>query len=91
MKKLLLSLCMIGVATTASAADFVDTESADNIIDFGVRVGITSSNLSTDIPGQGDNCTYSWKSGFSTGVVLDRHGAHSSHGIQRAGACRLPL
>ena len=71
MKKLLLSLCMISVATTASAADFVDTESADNIIDFGVRVGITSSNLSTDIPGQGDNCTYSWKRGFSTGVVLD--------------------
>ena len=34
MKKLLLSLCMIGVATTASAADFVDTESADNIIDL---------------------------------------------------------
>ena len=49
MKKIFFALSLLAVAATASAAEFADTSVPDQMIDLGVRFGISSSNLSADI------------------------------------------
>ena len=66
MKKIFFALSLLAVAATASAAEFADTSVPDQMIDLGVRFGISSSNLSADIPHAGEECNFSWKRGFST-------------------------
>lgn len=60
-------------AVSADAAGFMDTGTPTRLISVGARLGITSSNLSTDIPGYADNGNFSWKRGFAAGVVVDLH------------------
>ena len=55
MKKIFFALSLLAVAATASAAEFADTSVPDQMIDLGVRFGISSSNLSADIPHAGGN------------------------------------
>lgn len=72
MKKVILALSMFAVAACASAADFADTSAPDNIVEVGVRLGVTSSTLSADIPYDvAGNCDFSWKRGFAAGAVVD--------------------
>ena len=47
MKKIFFALSLLAVAATASAAEFADTSVPDQMIDIGVRFGISSSNLPT--------------------------------------------
>lgn len=62
---------MLAAAATASATDFADTSAPDRMVDAGVRFGITSSNISADIPLSGYNCSFAWKRGFAAGAVVD--------------------
>ena len=71
MKKIFFALSLLAVAATASAAEFADTSVPDQMIDLGVRFGISSSNLSADIPHAGEECNFSWKRGFTAGVVMN--------------------
>lgn len=72
MKKLFFALSVLAVATSASAADFADTSAPDNIVEVGLRFGITSSTVGADIPKSvAGDCDFAWKRGFSAGAVVD--------------------
>lgn len=71
MKKLVLALALLAGAVSAQAADFVDTSKPKDIINFGLRFGITSSSLSADLPGTATDYAFSWRRGFATGAVVD--------------------
>ena len=43
MKKIFFALSLLAVAATASAAEFADTSVPNQMIDLGVRFGISSS------------------------------------------------
>lgn len=62
---------MLATAATASATDFADTSAPDNMVDVGVRFGITSSNLSAGLPLPGYTSSFAWKRGFAAGAVVD--------------------
>ena len=57
--------------STLCAQSVVDKSAPDSYLNFGVRVGLTSSNLSTDIPEIGENSNFSWRNGFTAGVAVD--------------------
>lgn len=74
MKKVLSAFVLVIVAAVpfqGRAAEFVDRDAPASLLNLGVRLGITSSNVSTDIPGVGDNSEFSWKRGFNAGAVVD--------------------
>lgn len=74
MKKIFLTLAVLSAAvlpSTLCAQSFVDKSASDSYLNFGVRVGLTSSNLSTDIPEIGENSDFSWRNGFTAGVAVD--------------------
>ena len=73
MKKVVFTLVMILAAIVpqyVSAAGFVDKGASSELVDFGVRLGVTSSNISADVPGYGNNSTFSWRRGFTAGAVV---------------------
>lgn len=71
-RALVIAACAMPGAVTAQAADFFSTAECPSFLDFGVRLGVNTSNrtISTDaFP----NC-YShenWGTGFDLGVVAD--------------------
>lgn len=48
LRKLILSATMLLGITTSQAADFFDTSECDKLLDFGIRVGVNTSNRTVD-------------------------------------------
>lgn len=72
MKKYLLSLSLAAVtAFTASAADFFDTSDPDKFLEFGVRVGVNTTNRTLSDRYANVWNHNSWGTGFEAGVVAD--------------------
>ena len=69
LKLLAASLLLIGTAT-ASAQEFFDTSAPDKLVDFGVRVGVNTSNQTS--PSEGKITSLDgWGTGFDAGAVVD--------------------
>ena len=76
MKKTLTGIALLLVAiftqtATLQASDFIDTGMPDKSIGVGIRFGVNTSNSSGSLKGYSDNTSYSWRTGFNTGVVVD--------------------
>ena len=79
MKKIILSALLLGMGENMLAAEFFSTEKTENLCNFGVRLGINTSNRT--IGNQvmngfsfGEQSSYSrqgWGTGFDLGVVAD--------------------
>lgn len=74
MKKFILLIAFmlpVLAPNAATAADFVDKNTPNRFLGVGVRLGLTSANVSADIPGFGGNSSFSWKRGFTAGATVD--------------------
>lgn len=62
---------MLGIcgATPALAQDFIDTDDADNLLTYGVRIGFNTANATRGGAGSLANLD-SWGTGFDAGVVV---------------------
>lgn len=72
MKKLLLSLgLLLGIATPAVSQDFFSDTDADRLFDFGVRVGVNTSNRNINNTVATKWNRNAWGTGFDAGVVAN--------------------
>lgn len=71
-KPFLISFGLLGVASSACAADFFSTAAAPQLLNLGVRVGINTSNRTLSDHSFPD-CYHreNWGTGFDLGVVAD--------------------
>lgn len=69
-KTLTASLLLASVAGTASAQEWIDTSSADNLISFGARLGFNTANATRSSKGALCNLD-SWGTGFDAGFVVN--------------------
>lgn len=77
MKTTILSLALAASAFGASAADFFSTERTEDTFNFGVRIGVNTSNRTVNNKAMFDDAMsagygrQSWGTGFDLGAVVD--------------------
>ncbi len=69
--RILTSVAMTSFALSMSASDFINTEPAENLFNFGVRIGMNASNRTFNNNYFDKWNVNSWGTGFDAGVVVN--------------------